>query len=206
MENKTSEYVIFDVQLLEVHNKAQILVYAHLTRPILETKAHLENALLEIYEQHKNIAEFKKFERPTVVGVYLYTSEKLGKQDKAAWIGMLMKGPNDAAPKTHTDELKFRSQTSLEANEGTKDEIEFEKLNKELFERGLELCSFNKRLGEIESACIRKADRKHPDYGIQHQAYIEELQEIAMREVCLVHDLDGETLTKVNVFAMAFCK
>lgn len=206
MENETSEYVIFDVQLLEVPNKAQVLVYAHLTQQKLETKAHLENALLEIYELYKNTAEFKKFTHPTVVGVYLYTSEKLGKQNKAAWIGMLMKSPNDAAPKTRIDELKFRSQTSLEANEGTEDEIEFEKLNKVLFERGLELCSFNKRLSEIELECIHKADKHYPGYGLQHQAYIDELQEEATNEICRVHDLNDEILTKVNVFAIAYCK
>jgi hypothetical protein len=206
MENKMSEYVIFNVQPLELHNKAQVLVYAYLTRKILETEAHLENALLAIYEQYKDATGFKKFARPTVVGVYLYTSERLGKQDKAAWIGMLMKGPSDAAPNTRIDKLKFRSQSSLEASEGTEDEIEFEKLNKELFERGLELCSFNKRLGEIELACIHKADKKYPSYGLLHQAYVDELQEEARKEICQVHNLDDGILNKVNVFAMAFCK
>jgi len=202
----TSEYVIFDVQLLETHNKAQVLVYAHLVKKELETKAHLENALTEIYNQYKDTAEFEKFERPTVVGVYLYTSHRLGAQDKAAWIGMLIKGPNDAVPQIRIDELKFKSQTSLENNEGTEDEIELEKLNKLLFERGLELCSFSKRIGEIELACIRKADKKYPDYGAQHQAYVDELQELAMREIYLVHDLTDKMITQVNVFAMTYCK
>jgi hypothetical protein len=206
MENETSEYVIFDVQLLEVHNKAQVLVYAHLTQQELETKAHLENALTEIYERYKDTIGFEKFARPTVVGIYLYTSEKLGKQNKAGWIGMLLKGPGDAAPNIRIDDLKFGSQTSLEANEGTEDEIEFEKLNKVLFERGLELCSFHKRLSEIESACIHKADQKHPGYGLQHQVYADELQAEATKEICRVHDLNDEILTKVNVFASAYCK
>jgi hypothetical protein len=206
MNNMTSEYVIFNVQLLEVHNKAQVLVYAHLVKRELETKAHLENALLEIYNQYKDVAEFEKFERPTVVGVYLYTSHRLGEQDKSAWISMLIKGPSNAVPQIRIDEFKFRSQTSLENNEGTEDEIEFEKLNKLLFERGLELCSLSKRIGDIELACIRKADKKYPDYGLQHQAYVDELQELAMREIYLVHDLTSEVVTKVNVFAIAYCK
>jgi hypothetical protein len=206
MKNNTSQYTIFHVEPLEVHNKAQVLVYAHLTRKDLETVAHLENTLLEIYEQYKATTGFKKFERPTVVGVYLYTSEKLGRQNKAAWIGMLMKGPSDTDPKIRIDELKFRSQASLEANEGTRDEIELEELNKALFERGLELCSFSKRLGEIELDCIRKADKKYPDYGLQHQSYVNDLQEVAMKEICLVHDLNDEMLNKVHVFSMAYCK
>lgn len=206
MANTASEYSVFDTQKYEVHNKAQVLVYAHLTQQELGTKNEIENALTELYERYKNETGYQNFERPTVVGVYLYTSEKIGRESKSSWLAMLVKGPSDAEPQLHVDELKFKSLKSLDANEGTEDEIELENLNKVLFERGLELCSFNKRLKELHLACIHKADAKFPDYGPQHQAYIEKLWKETRNEIHAVHDTTDEILGKVDVFAMVYCR
>jgi hypothetical protein len=206
MENADAKYIIFKVEPLEVINKAQVLVYAHLKHQELGAQSELENALLEIYEQHKNIGGFKDFERPTVVGVYLYASEKLGRQDRSSWIAMLMKGPRDDKPQIRIDKLRLNGLTALESGQWTEEELALERLNKELFERGLELCSFSKRLDEIELDCIQKADKRYPNYGLEHMRYNDELLSEAMKEVYAIHDLTYDLVNRVHVFARTYCR
>lgn len=199
------QYIVFDKAKLEVHNKAQVVVSAYISSA-LGTQDDLRNALVNLYEQHKNEGGYQAFDRPTVVGVYLYTSEKLGRQEKSAWIGMLMKGPRDAQPRISINELKFNALTEEDSNQWTENTIAFEQLNRELFERGLELCSFSKRLGDIERDCIRKADEKFPEYGEKHIQYADDLMKEAMNEIYTTHNLDSSMVNKVHVFALSFCR
>jgi hypothetical protein len=206
MEDNASEYAIFDVQRLEVHDKAQVLVYAYLTQQKVATKEELERALTEIYQQYQDTVGFRRFKRPTVVSVSLFMSEELGKQNKAAWIGSLTKGPKDAEPILTIDVQKLEDLRAWEANEWTESTIAYEKLNRSLFHRGLELCSFNKRLGEIERECKRKADVRYPDFSVEHTPYVDELLAAATNEIKVVHHLDDELLHSVHVFARVHCR
>lgn len=206
MTNKTSEYVVFDAQTSETHNKAQVLIYAALSQQKVGTKESLVAVLAEIYEQHKNTTGFNGFVRPTVLNVYLFTSEELGKKDKSAHIAWLRKGPNETEPIINVDESRLADLRAWDANEWTKDTVAFEVLNKTLFERGLELCSFNVRLREIEADCVRKATLRYPSFELEHTAYNNELLAIAMSEVKAVHDLDDALLSSVHVFAGVHCR
>jgi hypothetical protein len=206
MEDNAPEYAIFNVQLLEVHNEAQVLVHACLTQQKVATKQRLERALTEIYEQYKDTAGFRRFGRPTLVNAYLFTTEELGRQDPSAYIGWLRKGPKDAAPILHIDELKLADLRAWDANEWTKDIAGFEQLSRSLFDRGLELCSFNKRVQAIARECRHKADRRYPDFSVEHTAYVEELLAAATSEIKAVHKLDDDLLYQVHGFARVHCR
>jgi hypothetical protein len=206
MEDNASEYAIFDVQRLEVHDKAQVLIYACLTQQKIGTREELERVLTAIYERYKDTTGFRRFERPTVVGVSLFTTAELGRRDKAAWIGWLTKDPQDAEPILHIDELKLADLRAWDANEWTESTIAYEQLNRSLFDRGLEVCSFNKRLREIERECGHKADRRYPDFGAEHTPYADELLAAAMSEIKAVHNLDDDLLHQVHGFARIHCR
>lgn len=204
-EGKLLKYSVFNKVKSETRNKAQVLLYAYLEQEPT-TESELENTLIDLYEQNKNEDGYNNFDRPTVVGAYLFTSKKLGQQDKAAWIGMLMKGPNDAQPRISIDKLKLKGQRGLKDNETSEDEVVLANLNKTLAKRGLELCSFSKQLSDIELECIHKADRRYPDYGMDHMAYVDKLTEAEMVKIQKRHRLSDDIFTKVSVFAGVYCK
>jgi hypothetical protein len=206
MEDNASAYAIFDVQRLEEHNKAQVLVYACLTQQKVGTKQELERVLTQIYERYKDATGFRRFEQPTVVGVSLFTTAELGRQDTTAWIGWLTKGPKDAEPILTIDMLKLEDLRAWEANEWTESTIAYEQLNRALFDRGLELCSFSKRLREIGRECRRKADIRYPDFGVEHTPYAGELLAAATSEIKAVHNLDDDLLNKGHEFARIHCR
>ena len=204
MKNQASAYTIFDVQLSEVHNKAQVIVYAALSQQLVGTQESLEATLAEIYEQYKDTAGFRKFGLPTVVNAYLFTSEGLGRKDKSAHIAWLRKGPNEVEPIIKVDELRLADLRAWDANEWTEDTIAYEQLNRALFDKGLELCSLNNRLKQIEHECTRKADLRYPDFDLEHTTYNDELLSAALSEIKAVHNLDDDLLNSVHVFARAF--
>ena len=205
VSNKALEYNVFDKVKSETNNKAQILVYAFLTKD-LNTKSEIEGFLSDIYEKNKNEAGYKGFSKPTVVGAYIFSSKKLAQQDKSAWTGMLIKGPGDIEPRISINDLKLKSQNGLKDNKKSEDEIALDLLNKSLSKKGLELCSFNKKLSDIELDCIHKADKKYPDFGTKHMEYVDKLTEVEMNKIRKKYHLNNDIFTKVSVFAGVYCK
>jgi len=160
---------------------------------------------MDIYNRNREKNVFINHDRATVMGVYLFTSKEAYK-DKADWIAMLIKGPMDAEPMVSYNRFKITALNNLADNVKSKDEIALEKLKRYLDKRGLDLCSLSDLLKKIELDNIHKADAEHPDFGPEHLAMVERLDNQSYRKLKRKYNLSEDKLTEVSVFAMSYCK
>lgn len=204
-ESKTLEYEIIDRQKSETSNKAQIKVLAYLKEDPTN-KNDLEKTIEKIYNENKKESSYKNFSEPTVVAVYLFSSEKSAKESPESWVAMLQKGPRDTEPRISINDFKLNALSGLNDDKKSKDEIALDSLNNFLSKRNLELCSFSKQIAALELEAIHKADKKYPDYGNEHQEYAEKLMESDRAKLKKQYKLEDDILISVNVFAMSYCK
>jgi hypothetical protein len=200
-----NNYEIIEELPSETFNKAQILYYAHYTDSVYSEKA-LSKVLVDIYGKAKHKDYFDNFNSPTVIGVYLFTSKETAQKDKSSWIAMLSKGPSDQSPRLSYNSLKISGLQGLNDSVKSKDEIYYENLNQYLQERGLQLCSFAERLGQMEDECIRLADKKYPNFGIEHSDYSFQLMKERRKEIASTYNLVDSIFGSVAVFSMTYCK
>lgn len=188
----------------ETPGKAQLLEYAVYT-DTLYTEEALNSTLMDIYNRNRSKDVFDSHNRATVIGVYLFTSKKTY-EDKSNWIAMLIKGPNDSEPYISYNCFKVKALREQRDQIKSKDEIELEKLNRYLGKRGLELCSFSAKLLKMEQDHIDEADASYPDFGPEHLAMVDRLDEEVYRALKKKYKLTDDMLTEVHVFAMSYCK
>ncbi|ACU63085.1 hypothetical protein [Chitinophaga pinensis] len=200
----SNNYDILSEEKYETSGKAQLLEYA-VYKDSIYTKVALEKIVLEIYNLNRDKNIFKQHDAPTVIGVYLYTSQNAFK-DRAEWIAMLTKGPYDSEPRISFNDFKITALNGQNDSSKTNDEIELEKLKSYLQERGLELCTFADTLKKVELDNIHKADAKYPDYGDKHMAMIKQLDTQFYESLKKKHKMNENIITKVAIFAMSYCK
>jgi hypothetical protein len=188
----------------ETPGKAQLVEYAVYTDSVYTEEA-LKNTVMDIYNRNKDKDVFSNHDRATVMGAYLFTSREAYK-DKADWIAMLIKGPMDSEPTVSYNSFKITALNNVGDDVKSKDEIALEKLNSYLKKRGLELCSLSDLLKKIELDNIHKADSAHPDFGPEHQAMVDRLDNQSYAELKRKYNLSEDKLTEVSVFAMSYCK
>lgn len=121
------QYEVLNEEKSETIGKAQLIEYA-IYKDTIYTKDALRNIVVEIYNLNKNKNVFEKHDSPTVVAVYLFTSEDAMK-DKAEWIAMLVKGPNEPEPRVSFNDFKITALNNIIDNVKSENEIELEKLN-----------------------------------------------------------------------------
>jgi hypothetical protein len=200
----SNNYEILSEDKYETSGKAQLLEYA-VYKDSIYTKDALEKIVIKIYDLSRDKNIFKHHDAPTVIGVYLYTSQNAFK-DKAEWIAMLTKGPNDSEPRVSFNDFKITALHGQSDSSKSDDEIELEKLKSYLKERGLELCTLSDTLKKVELDNIHKADAKYPDYGDKHMAMIEQLDAQFYESLKRKYKLNDNVITKVVIFAMSYCK
>ena len=127
-------------------------------------------------------------------------------KDKADWIAMLVKSPNDAEPRINFNNFKLTALANLKDNIKSKDEIVLEKLKSYLKIRRLDLCTLSDMLKKMELDNIHKADAKYPDYGDRHMAMIDQLDAQSYKQLMNKYNLSEDMLGKVSMFAMSYCK
>lgn len=201
---KVPKYKIIDEKISENAQSSKIIEYVVLNDNNTISKDVIKNVLLDVLVNNIGRDEFIYHNAPTVIAVYLFTSEKIAK-NKSAWIGMAVKNPSSAFPSIRYNERKIKSIQGLSDGVKSEDEIALEKLQKYLKERGLELCSFNKKLESIELKSIHKADVKYPNFGKKHMDYYSMLIKKAYSKLKKKYDLDKSTLIKVMVFSSGYC-
>lgn len=206
-DNQTKiSYRIISEEKVETNNKAQLIEYA-VYLDSTYSQEELKIVLLDIYDDYKDKDVFEKFDAPTVIGVNIYTSEDLAKNDKSSWIAMLSKYPNKNEPTFSFNDYKINSLQGLNDNEESKDEIALKELKSYLQERDLELCSLYKQLGDMELDCIHKADAKFPNFDYpEHINYSEKLMEEERKKILTNYNLADSIYTTVIVFGMSYCK
>jgi hypothetical protein len=196
-----NNYKIINKEKRETPNKRQLFLFATVIN-LPKTEADLEAMMKNIYESHKNDDD----SHPTVVTVFLYTSEAAS-EHKESWLAMLTKTPDKTEPYISIQTLKFNSIVGLSDDKKSKDEIELEKLNKQLKERNLDLCGFSQQLKDMELDCIHKADKKYPDFGPKHGDYAKDLMEGERNKLKVKYNFkQSDIFIKVAVFAFSYCK
>lgn len=198
-------YSIISEEPTETTGKAQIVYHAHYEDSVYTEEA-LEKILLDIYEQAKDRDLFKNFDSPTVIGAYLYASRETALNDESSWIAMLSKSPSNPDPRLSFNTLKLNGLNDLQSVEKSEDAIRYEELTQYLKERGLELCSFRKKLGKMEDECIRMADEKYPDYGEEHHKYSSQLMDERRKKLAAEHNLADSVFSEVVGLGMYYCK
>lgn len=199
-------FEIVNEEKYETSNKAQLVEYV-VYKDTTYTQDALKKVLIDVYDKNKNKDLFKNYDAPTVFATYVFTSSEIFKSDKGAWICMLTKGPLDSEPRLSFNDFKLKSLQGLNDNEKSEDEIALDKLNEYLEERGLELCSFYKQLGDMELECIHKADAKYPNYDYpKHGDYSEKCMKEERKKISAKYDLADSIFVRVAVFGMNYCK
>lgn len=198
------QYQIVAETKYETSYKAQLIEYAFY-KDTIYTKEALRDVVMEIYNLNKNKDVFQYYDSPTVLGVYLFTSKEAIK-DKANWIAMLSKSPNDTEPVVSFNEFKLTALANLNDNVKSEDEIQLEKLKFYLKKRGLELCSLSDMLKKMELDNIHKADAKYPDFGVKHMEMTDRLDAQSYKLLIKKYNLNEDILSKVSSFAMSYCK
>ena len=200
----SQHYEMIEEVMSETLGKAQLLEYAVYMDSVYTDDA-LKNTLMDIYSRNRNKDVFLSHDEATVIGVYLFTLKK-AYEDKSNWIAMLIKGPSDSEPIVSCNSFKVRALSDQNNQVKSKDEIELEKINGYLGKRGLELCSFSAQLLKMEQNHINAADAAYPDFGPEHFAMVDRLDEQFYRALKRKYKLSDDMLTKVHVFAMSYCK
>jgi hypothetical protein len=202
-ENKN--YVIENAEKKETTGKAQVKVAAYLKQDFKD-EAELNHILENIYALYRHQGGYSHFDEPTVVAVYLFETEKMAKSDPSAWIGMLMKGPNDISPRLSLNNFKVTAALGLKDTVLSEDEIELSKINKVLRSRNVELCDLNIAINAIELNSIHAADRLYPDYGLEHDDYAGRLMAIELKKLKKKYRLTTGNLDMISTLALIYCK
>lgn len=202
---KPTNYIIYSAEKSETSNKAQMKVMAYLSEGFKD-KPDLEETLRTIYESYRHQGGYTNFPEPTVVGVYLFESEKLTKTDPSSWIAMLTKGPRDDMPYISFNDLKVKASLGLRDSVLSEDEIQLAKIKKLLDSRKIDMCELNKMLSNLELNSIHAADKQYPDYGSKHGAYADKLMDQGRKELERKYRLTEKEIGLISAFATVYCK
>lgn len=91
------EYKILNEDIYEKPGKAQVILDILVSGKITEN--NLKALLNKLYASVSKKTGFKYHKHPTVIGIYVYTSEENAKHSIGFWIGKLSKTPSDTKPK-----------------------------------------------------------------------------------------------------------
>ncbi|WP_430403807.1 hypothetical protein [Fluviicola sp.] len=112
----------------------------------------------------------------------------------------------DSSIKTDEIALEEIERKNLSDDKSNTDEITYQKLNKYLSDRNLELCSFYDQIEKMEIDCIHKADAMYPDFGIKHNEYVEKLTATEIKELGQKHNIADSVFTLIAILGVSYCK
>jgi hypothetical protein len=202
---KALPYEIVTTEPYETKGKAQIKAYAALKSDSV-SRATLTATLNDIYSSLKNYSQFKNFSSPTVIAVYLYTSKDKATNMQESWIAMLSKTPSDPEPRISIDDMKLTAVSGQNDNAKSEDEKKLEELKTYFSKRHTDLCTLYKTLYDLEGDCIKKADQKYPDFGIEHSNYSSKLYKQEKNKIFKKYNIHDSLSTYITVFGMNYCK
>ncbi len=198
-------YEILVTEPYETSGKAQVKSYAYLKSDTVSND-NLRATLNEIYSTMKSYNNFKNFSAPTVIAIYLYTSKDKAKNMQEAWIGMLSKTPSDNEPRISIDEMKLSALAGTQDKTKSDDEKKLEELKTYFKKRNTDLCYVYKTLYDLEGESIKQADKKYPDFGIEHSNYSSKWYKIEKAKIFKKYKIDDSLSTYITVFGMNYCK
>jgi len=202
---KPKNYAVVSAAKSETAGKAQVKVMAYLPYGFKD-KNELESTINNIYETYRHEGGYANFNEPTVVGVYLFETERLAKSDPSAWIGMLTKGPNDTSPYVTFNDFKVNASLGLKDKVSSEDEIQLGKIKKLLASRGVNMCDLNSTVNSIELKSIHAADKLYPDFGTEHDVFSDKLINREWENLARKYRLTKDEINKACMFATVYCK
>src|SRR5690606_21955060 len=203
-DSEVPAYEIIDKKKNEKTRKTKNVVDV-LYKDTIFNREDLKRVLLDVYEKNKNENEFQYHDKPTVLGVYIYTSKESATDDRSSWIGMLTKVPKDILPALTYNDFRMEGQKDLHSNETSEDEKDYQDLLKYFQQRDIDFCEFYKNIGKIEKESIDKADEKYPEFGIKHLDYSEELIQKERTKLSRQHHIHDSIFTYAVVFGSKYC-
>lgn len=202
---KSLPYEIVITEPYEVSGKAQVKSLVALKTDNVSEET-LTATLNEIYDSLKGYNQFKSHSSPTVIAVYLYTSKDNAKNMQASWIAMLTKTPSDSEPRISINEMKLTAVSGQNDDTKSADEKKLDELKKYFSKRNTDLCTLYKTLYDVELSCIKKADRKYPDFGIVHSDYSSKLYKQEKNKLFKKFNIHDSLSAYISVFGMNYCK
>lgn len=202
---KAANYIVLNADKSETTGKAQIKIVAYLTKDFKD-KSELETTLYHIYEAYRHVGGYIYYDEPTVVGIYLFETQKLAETDATAWLGMLQKGPLHSNPDVSFNRLRLNASLGLKDNILSEDEIQLAKIKKLLLPRGIDMCDLNQTVNDIELNSIHAADQLYPDYGLEHNDYSDKLIRQEVKKLQGKYKLTSDEIDRACFFASTYCK
>lgn len=198
-------YKILKTEPFESSYKAQVICYAYLTTDTI-SKSKLEGTLNKIYLSLRKYKNFNNYSSPTSISVYLYTSREKAINLQESWIAMLSKSPSENQPIISFDDFKLTAHESNERNRKSADDLLFEKMNRLFKKQNTDICTIYKILYDIEGQTIKQADKKYPDFGVEHLEYQEKLYKQESKNLLNKYAINDSLLPYINVFGSKYCK
>lgn len=201
----TLPYKVLNVEPYETGKKAQVKAFAYLESDTA-TKENLEATLLEIYSSLKSYNDFRNFNAPTVIAVYLYTSKEKANNMKESWIAMLSKTPAADEPQISIDNMKHEALLNLKDSVRSEDELKFGAMDSILRQRNTDLCTIYRTLYELEGEGIKQADKKYPDFGEEHARYSTTWYRNEKAKVFKKYKIHDSLSTYITILGISYCK
>lgn len=198
-------YEILKTEPHETPRKAQIKCYAYLTTDIA-SKDELSATLTKIYGNLQNYSDFKEFPSPTVIAIYLFTSQDKATNMPASWVAMLSKYPSDNQPKISFNNLQLKALKGSDGSEKSTDEKKYDEINEYLKERDTDLCLIYKTLYDLEGTTIKQADVKYPNFGMEHSEYQSKLYTQEKQKLFNKYNINDSLSSHITVLGMSYCK
>ena len=146
------------------------------------TERDLRHLLIGRYEEASKRTGFRFHDHPTVVGVYAYPSREHAESGMGQWLGMLIKSPNEAAPRiTVHDSVGTPSVEELRfgLSEGQRRDV-------------------FKQIVLAEDRGQKEAERKHPTDVIKQASVVSELSKANKEALAKELKLTREQLQEIS--------
>ena len=200
-----ASYKILRTEPYETSRKAQVKCYAYLTTDTVSNDK-LSATLTKIYNGLQSYSDFKNFSSPTVIAIYLFTSQDKATNMTDSWIAMLSKSPSDNQPRISFNDLQVKALEGSKDNEKTSDEKKYDELTEYLKKRNTNLCFIYKTLYDLEGTTIKQADIKYPNFGVEHSEYQRKLYRQEKKKLFNKYSINDTLSSYITVFGISYCK
>ncbi len=106
---------------------------------------------------------------------------------------------------SNKNELRKEIMEINSKNNDKENEKTYSDLKKYLNNRGLDFCELYNKIADIETRCIRKADKVYPKFGIQHENYSEKLMDLEMNKLKKRWKINDEKFQLFEVIGYEYC-
>lgn len=201
-ENAQS-YKVLKIETSETNAKAQIDVIAYLTEDFKSVELLKETAK-KIHSETIDEGNFEEYNKANSYTLFLYPGKRMAEK-QLTWLLRYSKGPRDTNYEFMFDDIAIRPLKSSKESNKSEEQIAFEKLDEKLEEYNTSACDVYFEIIEYEDKNIEKADRKFPNFGMEHIEYLDELDSLEKGKLLKKHNLTEDEYSTLT-FGSVLCK